>query len=207
MVSAKLLLVFVIVFVTLVVYLIFIYQGRVRYDAITQEGIDKLTSVGICGISSIPLPFAKQCSELAKEECTADKECISCERQVGDSAVFSCKTAVCGCGFGWSPASGAEITAFLDSGSYKAGDTMKVTGKITTKIVRDLSGEEIVVSFLDSGRTPTKNLGDGGKAKASNKDGEYEWTYKVPEDAKAGSYILLAGYRGAIALKDFSITG
>ncbi len=122
---SKLLLVIIIALIVLVVYLVFIYQGRVRYEAVTQEGIEKLTNVGICGISQIPLPSSpllgikqKQCSELTNEECEGNLDCILCEREVSGAVVSTCKTRVCGCGFGWEPASGVEITVSVIGEPY-----------------------------------------------------------------------------------------
>lgn len=216
MVSAKILLVFVLAIVVAVVYLIFVYGGKFKYDAITQEGIESIKTIGICGISQIPLPLVEQCTSRQTDRlgtnCLFDKsgnrnfKCVLCERDVGGSSIYSCQAAACGCPFGWKSPSGS-ISVSLDPTSYKPLEKMTIRGKLTLPIVADASGLKIPLSFFDENSNQlTESLGEIGVAETKNSEGEFEYTYTLPQYAKAGKYFLLAEYKQARDLREFSVT-
>ncbi len=82
---------------------------------------------------------------------------------------------------------------------------MRAIGNIKTRVSRDLSGEEIKFSFLDSGKVKTNKLGEGGNENVEDKEGNYRWAYKIPEDAKPGKYFLQVEYQKEKELQEFSI--
>ncbi len=106
MANTKILYAFVLLVVVIAIYFLIVLVGNQRGSEATERGLEQLTNVSICGLNT----FNNECSRVSTDKtgsgCLWDqsgeprKECILCESQVDGSTVYTCKLAVCGCGFG-----------------------------------------------------------------------------------------------------------
>jgi hypothetical protein len=209
MAGTKLLYIFVIVIVALAIYLLFISGFNQNASALTQEGIDSIKNAGTCFVNTFNNKCTQKQTDSSGNNCIFDQfggpeyDCTVCEKTLGSDTVYSCQFAACGCGYGWTETFGS-IKVFLNQISYKSGDTIKVTGILTTPEIRDRTGLEISLSFLDGDKRATRNL-EGGTTNAIDNEGNYEWEYEIPENAQTGTYFLLAEHNNARELAEFKI--
>lgn len=228
MVEAKLLLVLILAVVVFGLYLLLTSGSRVLYEEQIDKGVDLFVDAGQCQLGFLDPDCSRKETEDACEyetnSITGEKKptkCNWCVGEVNGQKVSTCRLDVCGCGAFYSEES-VEISVGnpgrpLDK-TFKAGDTLRVIGKITTKSDTDRTGYDVKLSFLDKDRRKTNELGAGGTASTRDREGNFEFDYKIPSKSQAstargpnsapipwGQYYVLAEYGEGRAMQAFLI--
>lgn len=210
MVETKFLAVIVIAVIVFSVWFFFVVRlDRTSYEVV-GKGIEGFTEAGTCSLAT----FNNECSALQTSEACLSHDpigkCKVCVGEVNGAKITTCTLSICGCGSFYSDLT-VEIDFVGAKKAYKAGETMEVKGVISTKLNIEKTDLQVRLSFLDSGKNPITRLGPGGVATATDKDGNFEWTYKIPEAAYyteepnprgprpgsvQGEYYLLASFGG-----------
>lgn len=201
--STKFLYVIVLAVVVLAIYFLLTAGLNKTANALLDQGAESLKTAGICGLNT----FGSKCSvstDSLGTNCLSDFDCTLCERQVGGATVYKCSVAVCGCGFGWDQSS-CSVKVSLDETAYKAGGELEASGRTQLTIVKDLTGSEVILSFLDADKKPTDRLGGGGTASAEDREGNFRWSYTIPSGSEAGKYFLLAESEDCRGVVEFNI--
>ncbi len=197
MVEAKLLLVLILAVVVFGLYLLFTSGSRVLYEAQIDKGVDEFVDAGQCQLGFLDPDCSRKETEDSCEyetnSITGEKKptkCNWCVGEINGAKVGTCRLDVCGCGAFYSSES-VEISVGnpgrpLDK-TFVPGDTLRVTGKITTKSDTDRTGYEVKISFLDLNRRKTNELGAGGTALTKDRDGSFEFEYKIPTTSQAST--------------------
>lgn len=211
MAGSKLLYVFVFAVVVLAVYFLVAVGLNQNAGAVANEGFQKFKSSALCTLNTLEGTCAPRVTDSSGNNCLRDEngdslyDCTLCVTETEGSSVYKCNLAVCGCPFGWRSAI-ANVEVVLSQFSYKPGDTLVASGKVTSTAIKDLTDAEIKFSFLGSDKKPTNKLGSGGMVEKSDQNGKYEWRYKLPQNSEAGDYFVLVEFEKGRSIEGFKVT-
>lgn len=199
MVAAKILYALLIILVVLAVYLFFSFKLDRAFYQVTDQGVQGLLDAGKCSLGILDPDCSRKETEGA---CLSDLNCVWCVGEINQQKVSTCRLAVCGCGSFYSE-SGVDIST--SKLIYAPGEILSISGMVTTITITDKSNLNIQISFLDKDKKETNLLGTGETVVTKDSEGNFDWTYQIPADAKIGRYYVLAEFGKARALEEFYV--
>lgn len=170
-----------------------------NFDQFEKGFVQSQCAVGTVGGSCREILDEAACRDYGSGPDPSQKECAWCYGSVSGGIVGSCEAKVCGCGILRTVA--VLKLDDLTEETFKPGQSMRVTGKVL-RSPYELGGLEVQLSFLNSGKAPTKEIGSSGKV-LTKEDGSFEWEHEVPVGADEGRYFVIASFSDSGDLKTF----
>lgn len=211
----KLVYLFIVAVFMLILFIFFVFGVDKTGYKVTDVFFDFVGGAG-GGLQCTLGVTGNECSKIADEAaCTSEadsSDCIWCTGEVDGQKVSSCQSRVCGCG-NFRSTNVVEIGDMSEL--YRPGETIDVKGSVVRhgQVIRDgetistggfLEGLVVEYSFLDNGKAPTDALGLGGSV-VTDKDGVFEISHKIPDDARDTRYYLYVTFADAKDWEDFEV--